>query len=249
MAAPKGEAITSLRLIAGGGLAEGAYVAGIDLSMAKGSHTYWKNPGDAGVPPVFDLTASQNVAKAEVVYPAPTRLSEDGLETLGYLDRVIFPVTVTPRDATKPAVLSADVTYAVCNKVCIPAHGTAKLTLAPKGGDGDGADLIATAMKHVPVPIADDRRASFSIKRDPHAPKPTWTLIWSGVPPVDDIFADAPEGFTFDTKKRGPDHWDLIAVQSVGAPNNQRVPVSLVLARKQQSLLVVEPLDVAASTQ
>lgn len=243
-----GDQVTNLRLVAAPGLKHGAYDAGIDITMAPGSHTYWKMPGDAGVPPVFSFDGSKNIARADVLFPAPSRITEQGLEAFGYTDHVVFPVSVAPADAAKPAVLHVDVTYAVCNKICIPAHGDASLELAPRG-HGEGAGLVATALAKVPVPIQAAERADLVITRDKDAPKPTWILTWKGKVPVEDVFADAPEGFYFDTRKRGPATWTLTAAQIVGSPKGKPVPVSLTLAREDGSLLATESLEVAAPTQ
>ena len=63
----------TVRLIAAAGLERGKYEAGVEITMVAGSHTYWKMPGDSGVPPVFAFNGSENVAGATVSFPAPTR--------------------------------------------------------------------------------------------------------------------------------------------------------------------------------
>lgn len=240
---------SSLHLIAAPGLKDGAYVAGIDISMAAGSHTYWKQPGDAGVPPVFVFTGSKNVATADVMFPAPSRISDDGLVSFGYADDVVFPVKVTPSDSAKSAVLHVDITYAVCNKICLPAHGEATLNLEPHGAGAERA-ILEAAVADVPKPVSAAERANLTIRPDKGAAKASWTLTWTGTPPLDDVFADAPEGFYFDTHRRGADSWSLVAAQSVGLPKGTTVPVSLILTRKGgTNLILTEKLDVAASTQ
>ena len=195
-----------MKLIAGAGLRNGTYVAGLDIAMPPGSHTYWKMPGDAGVPPVFSFDGSTNVRAARVLFPTPKRLSEDGLEAFGYLDRVLFPVEIAPADPAKPAELRVDATYAVCNKICIPAHAKATVTLSPKAGaDTAATDAAATeaALAAVPAPATSGERAELSIVPEPGAPKPTWMLAWHGAKPIDDVFADAPDGYYFSTRKTG----------------------------------------------
>ena len=240
---------SSLHLIATPRLPDGSYVAGIEISMAAGSHTYWKQPGDAGVPPVFVFKGSQNVARADVMFPAPSRISDDGLESFGYTDHVVFPVKLTPSDQAKPVTLHLDMTYAVCNKICVPAHGEAVLRLEP-GAAGAPSAIVDAAVADVPKPIPAAERESLAITPDKKASKATWTLTWTGKPALADIFADAPEGFYFDTRKRGADSWSLVAAQSVGAPKGTTVPVSLILTRKGgTNLILTEKLDVGASTQ
>ena len=236
-------------MLAAPSLKDGTYVAGIDISMAAGSHTYWKQPGDAGVPPVFSFNGSENVAKADVLFPAPSRISADGLESFGYENHVVFPIRVKPANAGKPAVLHVDVAYAVCNKICIPAHGDAMLKLDPQGGGAD-ATLVDSALMKVPHSVSPAEKADLAIAPDKGATKPTWTLTWTGANPLDDIFADAPEGFYFDTRKRGKGSWSLVASQSLAQPKGVTVPVALILTRKGgANLVVTEKLDVNAPTQ
>ena len=237
-----GGQMSIVRLVSAGGLHDGRYEAGVDLTMAPGSHTYWKIPGEAGVPPVFTFNGSDNVAAATVSFPVPSRISEEGIEAYGYANGVVFPVAVTPRDRGKPAVLHVDVTYAVCNKICLPGHGEATLTLAPHGA-AVGGEALATALAKVPQPVAS---APFAIVRDQGKPDPTWTLTWNGADAPDDIFPDAPEGFYFDSKKVAPDKWTVTAQQSVTAPKSPTVPVTLVLARAKGSTSVTQTFDVSA---
>ena len=235
---------TILKLLAGGGLRKGTYVAALDITMPPGSHTYWKMPGDAGVPPVFSFDGSRNVRTANVLYPAPRRISEDGLEAFGYLDHVVFPIEVVPVDAEQPAELRVDVAFAVCNKICIPAHAKAGVTLAA----GGGIDSAATkaALGSVPTPARPDERADLAIVPEPGAQKPTWTLAWHGTAPIEDVFADAPEGYYFATRKTGVQTWRLVADQARGkAP----VDVALTLARGKGGLVVTEKLDTRNATR
>lgn len=242
-----GDQVASMRLIAAPGLTNGRYSAAIDIAMEAGAHTYWKQPGDAGVPPVFSFNGSENVAEARVVFPTPSRISEEGIEAFGYTDEATFPVLVTPRDASKPVVLKADVTYAVCRKICVPGHGMATLNLPPKAESADTAK-VETALTNVPIPISAALRQDLTIEPVKGTDKPTWTLTWSGKTPVADIFAEAPEGFYFETKKTGPGRFKLTAAQVVAATKTTSVPVSLVLALAPHGVVANETLDVAAST-
>ena len=231
-----------LRLVSAGGLRDGHYEAGVDLTMAPGSHTYWKIPGEAGVPPVFTFNGSENVAAAVVSFPVPSRISEEGIDAYGYGDGVVFPVAVTPADRGKPAVLHVDVTYAVCNRICLPGHGEATLTLTPRGA-AVGGDDVAAALAKVPKPIPS---APLTIVRDSGTPDPSWTLSWNGADAPVDIFPDAPEGYYFGSKKIAPARWTIIAQQSVTAPKATSVPVTLVLARGKDPTSVTETFDVGA---
>jgi DsbC/DsbD-like thiol-disulfide interchange protein len=252
-----GEQVAKVRLIAGSAPSHGHYLAGIDLTMPPGSHTYWQQPGEAGVPPVFVFSGSVNVAKATVAFPVPGRIVESGIEAFGYEDSVVFPVTVTPTDAAKPAVLRLDMTYAVCNKICIPAHNTATITLRPNGAERDGADSLASdgaklqaAVATVPVPATPADAQNLTLVRDPTTKKPSWEVTWHGTGQIEDLFAVAPDGFYFETKKIADDRFRLTAVEALGgAAKTAGVPVDLTVKRKDQSLVVTETLDASAATR
>src|SRR5580692_6914991 len=93
--------------------------AGVEVRLAPGAITYWRDPGDAGVPPRFDFAGSRNLARAEPAYPAPTRIAEsDGSDAFGYQDVVVFPIAVAPADPGQPVELALQFDYAVCEKLC-----------------------------------------------------------------------------------------------------------------------------------
>jgi DsbC/DsbD-like thiol-disulfide interchange protein len=145
----------AVRLIAGAQRADaGATVhrAGIEIRLAPGWKTYWRYPGDSGIPPRFDFSGSQNVDRVTLRWPAPQRLTDDGGTSIGYKHDVVFPLDVVPRDATKPVVLALKIDYAVCEKLCVPADGSAELTFSGKRGEHD--DKLTRSIMLVPKPAA-----------------------------------------------------------------------------------------------
>ena len=212
--------------------------------MPAGSHTYWKMPGDAGVPPVFSFAGSRNLRDATVDFPAPRRITEAGLEAYGYLDHVVLPVNVTPTNPAQPVDLHVDVAYAVCNTICIPAHGTASVMLQP-GAAGPDAAAVTAAQAAVPAAASPTELA---VMPEAGAAKPTWTLTWTGTAAPDDVFADAPDGYYFATRKTGAATWRLVADQ-IPSTKAWPVAVALTLARVTHSLVVTEKLDSESVTR
>src|SRR5487761_13845 len=87
--------------------------AGVELRLDPGWHTYWRDPGDSGVPPTFDFSGSDNVKSATVLWPAPERFPDGaGGTSIGYVDRVILPVQVAAKDATRKPLLHLKLGYA-----------------------------------------------------------------------------------------------------------------------------------------
>lgn len=151
----------AIRLIAGANKSgDTSLRAGIEVKLQPGWHTYWRYPGDSGVPPRFDFAGSENLNTVRVRYPAPHVFSDDSGTSVGYSDRVIFPVQVTPRQAGRPVILRLKIDYAVCEKLCIPAEGRAELGLTPSPSANDAELSAAEAQVPVPVAAADvDLRA------------------------------------------------------------------------------------------
>lgn len=143
---------SAIRLLAGtnrGG--NGPLRAGIEIKMEPGWKTYWRYPGDSGVPPHFDFSGSDNLKSATVLYPAPHLFNDETGQTLGYKDRVILPLAVLPQQQGKPVRLRVKIDYAVCEKLCVPAEGRAELTLAATNSTQDSA--LAAAEARVPKQV------------------------------------------------------------------------------------------------
>ena len=109
---------------------------GVQVRMEEGWKTYWRNPGDAGFPSLFDWSASQNVRDILLAWPAPKRISFDGFDSFGYQDEVVFPVRVRTSDTAMPVTINVDVTYAVCKDICVPLEASVSLEI-PAGTSAD----------------------------------------------------------------------------------------------------------------
>ena len=158
-----------MRLIAGARGADSRDLrAGVEIKLGTDWKTYWRYPGDAGVPPRFDFARSDNVKSVKVLWPAPRRFSDESGVSIGYKGGVIFPLVVTPADPAKPVTLRLKLDYAVCEKICIPAEGSAELVLG--GGASDRDASLADAEAHVPKamklgePIKLDEQSSLAIR-------------------------------------------------------------------------------------
>ena len=122
--------------------------AGIEIKLDAGWKTYWREPGDSGVPPTLDFSGSDNVKSVTVLWPAPERFPDGaGGNSIGYVGDVILPLRVVPKDASKPSAVNLKLGYAICGTLCVPAE--AKLTLA-LSGDGAEEATIEKAETRVP---------------------------------------------------------------------------------------------------
>jgi len=124
---------SAARLIAAPARAEiggRVFRAGVEIKLKPGWKTYWRYPGDSGVPPVFDFSKSQNVKTVTVLYPAPMRFADGaGGSSIGYAGNVILPFHIVPQDVGKPVTLRLKLDYAACEKLCVPAQAQLELVL------------------------------------------------------------------------------------------------------------------------
>src|ERR1700721_219828 len=207
------------RLIAGGG-----DLAGFEIALSPGAITYWRDPGDAGLPPTLDFSGSDNGAGVEPEFPAPKRIKEaDGGEAFGYDGSVVFPLRVTPRDPTRPSTLKLNADFAVCEKVCLPAKAHLELTL-PSAPGSPHAGAIDAALAAVPRAVAaKDFGALEALGAD------SWRLCAAHEDgPPRDLFVEAPEGWWLRT---GPAHadggGDCCTLTIGDKPKDAALPVAL----------------------
>ena len=102
---------------------------GLQFQMSPGWHIYWRSPGDAGYPPQADWSGSENLASADIDWPAPRRFSAAGVETIGYTDGVVLPVTVRLLHPGEPLRLHTTVDYLTCSDICVPYTADLNLIL------------------------------------------------------------------------------------------------------------------------
>ncbi|MGH6802415.1 MAG: protein-disulfide reductase DsbD domain-containing protein [Methyloceanibacter sp.] len=199
---------SKVRLVSGTVDLDGKFtlLAGVQLRMNSGWKTYWKNPGDSGVPPSFDWSGSKNLKHAEVLYPAPHRFADANGTAIGYDDEVVFPVRLTPEREGEPIVLKLAFDYGLCKDLCIPNDVTLGLALAADAGKGD-ALLLETFLTRVPKPAKSGVLPEVSgveARLDGEAPE----LVVDAAFPPDatgtDLFIDAGDSFVPVPRPLGP---------------------------------------------
>lgn len=131
------------------------YIA-LHQDIAPGWHTYWRNPGDSGLPTELDLTLPEGWTVGEIVWPAPKAYPLGPLTNYGYSNAVTLPVPVTvPADAAPGRIeIPAYASWLVCEDICVPEDAQLTLTLdvGDSRPDRAGANLIAAAFDAAPEP-------------------------------------------------------------------------------------------------
>ncbi len=127
---------------------DGSHVAALHLTLAPGWKTYWRSPGDAGIPPEFSWRGSKNVAAVGVSWPTPKVFYQSGMRSVGYAQEVVLPLRVTARAPGQDMYLRATVDLGVCSDICVPQTVEIDVTLP---SDARGRDpLIAGALADMP---------------------------------------------------------------------------------------------------
>ena len=153
----------SARLVSAvGGTGDLAVVpAGIEIRLDGDWKTYWRSPGDAGLPPVLDWGVSTNLAGATLLYPAPERVTVLGIQTFGYKHDVVFPLDIKVAEPGKPLDLRLKLDILVCAQQCIPKSFDLGLSV-PAGPATPDAEAQKLAQVRATVP-SDSRSTGLSI--------------------------------------------------------------------------------------
>jgi len=141
---------SAVRLLAGS-RSGAVLLGGIAFQLQPGWHTYWRTPGDSGVPPRIDFGKSENIEAVTILWPAPTKFADGaGGTSLGYQKQVVLPLRIVAKNADKPVTLRADINYAVCEKLCIPVEASAELAFTSVASTEDST--LSAALDTVPKP-------------------------------------------------------------------------------------------------
>lgn len=201
----------SARLLVAGGLSDGAYRAALDLDLPAGWHTYWVNPGDAGIPPIFDIAKSVNLKDFAVSYPAPARYFDGTSTSMIYEGRLVLPIRAVPAKPGAPVELSVRVLYGLCDEVCLPVESDIAVRLDPDAPVDEGASAaIAAAETTVPLRVDDDRLTVEDVQLNPATGKGRLEV------------SVADDGRPADLFARGPSRWFVAPPQPVGSVDGRR---------------------------
>lgn len=125
--------VVSAALLTGWQTADGTHMAALHLRLAPEWKTYWRAPGDAGIPPIFDWAGSENIGAVRLHWPRPTVFHLNGMQSIGYHDDLVLPIEVTPADPARAVSVKLRVDMGVCEEICVPASVTVTGALVAPG--------------------------------------------------------------------------------------------------------------------
>jgi DsbC/DsbD-like thiol-disulfide interchange protein len=158
---------SAVRLLAGSH-SGAVLLGGIAFQLKPGWKTYWRTPGDSGVPPRFDFSKSENIEAVTILWPAPVKFDDGaGGSSLGYHDQVVLPLRIVAKNSDKPVTLRAAVNYAVCDKLCIPVEADVELAFTSVASTEDSALFAALDTVPKPANVGDPNPLTIrDVKRD-----------------------------------------------------------------------------------
>ncbi|MCL5098387.1 MAG: thioredoxin family protein [Candidatus Omnitrophica bacterium] len=157
-------------------------MAGVELTMPQGWHTYWRNPGDAGEPTRVQWSLPPGIQAGKLEWPVPEKLTEAGLTTYVYYRDVVLqaPLTLATNLAPGKVVIQANVSWLECKELCVPGSAEIKadLTIGNTATAADDAGLLETWQHRLPkVEPGLAARAWWS--RPPHNDSRQVSIEWA----------------------------------------------------------------------
>lgn len=177
--------------------AEGRLRGILDIELKPGWKTYWRDPGDAGVPPTIDASANPNIVGAEFDFPAPQRHDEGDFKWVGYDYPLGLPVTFTFKDPAGPAAIDAAVFLGICETICLPVQAKLALDPADEPDNPDDASVVSAAFAAIPPAATPE----FGVKLAEKAGdgKAVLQATFPGNPESAELFIAGEDGYVFAT--------------------------------------------------
>jgi DsbC/DsbD-like thiol-disulfide interchange protein len=241
-----------IRLAAAGAAnASGLQVAAVEIALDKGFKTYWRTPGDSGIPPMFSFGGSENARDIAVHFPAPMRFDDGaGGHSIGYVTPLVeLPVTFRAIDPAKPVRLALKMDYAVCEKICVPATGQMQLLVeVAKAASPRAAKLLRTLPRKQVLAAAEPLAVLALAKGGKAEHFGVLAALPAGA--AGDLFVEAASPWLFDAKAGaalpgGKATFSVLAIDKDKSPDCKGVEVTLTLVAGDRAIETTTWLDVS----
>ena len=110
----------SVEVLQGWELSDGRRVAAIKLSLEDGWKTYWRAPGDSGIPPLFSWKGARNIGQMQITWPQPKVVYDSGVRSIGYKKQLVIPLHIAPKHDGQPIRLKGRMDIGICSDICAP---------------------------------------------------------------------------------------------------------------------------------
>lgn len=189
-----------IRLVTSGNAdASGRLEGVLEVALKPGWKTYWRDPGDSGVPPQLDISASTNISTATLSFPPPRRHDDGYGGWTGYDHPVALPIVFKLAAPDSPAGIHADVFLGMCETICIPVKATLKLDPASAADDAGDAAMVKAGFSALP----GEAQADFGAKALPGSQDMLVVEATApGKPSAVDLFVAGEDGYMFGPPSR-----------------------------------------------
>jgi DsbC/DsbD-like thiol-disulfide interchange protein len=174
------EDVAQIEVLPGWQTASGTQMAALRLTLAPGWKTYWRAPGEGGIPPAFSWAGSQNIDTTAFHWPTPEVIDQNGMRSFGYHNQVVIPIEVTPSVPGALTHLQGEVEIGVCLDICVPMRLSFAADLPPET-HRDVA--IATALIDNPIPGAEAGLTAVTCAIEP-GEDGIWVTATMALPPT-----------------------------------------------------------------
>ena len=195
------------RLISSDSVSNGTTLAGLELDMPQTTNTYWRIPGESGIPTQFDFTGSTGIADPVVHWPFPQIADTAGYRDYIYRGPVVFPIALA---TDGNGVLNAAVTLGVCSDVCVPVQAKFSLPLSFGAADPVQSLRLQQAQAAAPIDWKDGAAPFGPVSYDPKAKGLRVTLGSDKVDPTSVIALTSDPTVIFDAPQKSPDGRSLL---------------------------------------
>ncbi len=158
-------AVARVDFLPGWRAADGRHMAALRVEMAPGWHTYWRAPGEVGIPPQFDFAGSDNLLGVTIHWPVPQVIRSNGYASVGYMDYLILPMEFELAQDDAPAFLEASISIGVCEEICVPFNADVRAALPATSGRHDMR--IEAALADRPLSAAEAQAGSMDCDLGP----------------------------------------------------------------------------------
>lgn len=157
-----------MRIVALAPDARGTVRGALQIEPKAGWITYWREPGDAGIPPHITFPETSGVSLKKMSYPVPRRFDNGDVRDIGYDMPVSFPFELSVKDPSQPSAIKASAFIGICRNICIPFQ--AEFNLGLKANEGTSfaeAMIINDAETKLPeAPSADFSVTHYAVSSD-----------------------------------------------------------------------------------
>ena len=112
--------MVKVTILPGWSMADGTHMAALKFVLEDGWKTYWRAPGEAGIPPRFNWSGSRNLTDVTVEWPTPVQTVTSGMRTIGYEHSLVLPIRINPARSGHPIHLAGELEIGICSDICVP---------------------------------------------------------------------------------------------------------------------------------